>query len=737
MKTYIKGNYRKSIFKSEKGYVIGLFKVRETNSETLEEYINKTITFTGFFHELNDDDTYLFYGEETNHPRYGFQFSVSEYERVKPTDKEGIIEFLASDLFKGVGEKLAKSIVDTLGENALEEILNDKSCLYLVPKLTEKKANKIFETLTKYEESHQAIVYLTDLGFSMKDSLNIYNEYKNMTLDMINTNIYKLVSDIDEISFLKVDEIAPKLNIEKDDIRRIKSLIIHIMNSLIYQNGDTYLEKERIINSANNYLKLEIDYEIYENCFKQLEKENKIVIENDDYYLKTIYDAEENIVNKIYNLVNKDVIKIKNIDKLISEQEEINNIIYNDKQKEAIIKSLENNILIITGGPGTGKTTIIKAITEIYQKLNNLNYDDFIKDLALLAPTGRASKRMSESTSLPASTIHRFLKWNKETNKFMVDEYNPDYSKLIIVDEVSMIDINLLSSMLNGLTNNIKLILVGDYNQLPSVGPGQVLKDLIESEIIDIIHLDYLYRQDENSYIPYLAEEIKEGELSETFKETKSDYTFLECSPLSIKNNLKNLCSQILEKGYDYKDVQILAPMYKGENGIDLLNKELQEIFNPKDNYKREIKYGDVTFRENDKILQLVNMPDDNVFNGDVGVIKYIKYGNTSKTHKNEIYVDFDGNLVKYTPKDFPKIKHGFIISIHKSQGSEFKIIIMPVCTSYRRMLYRKLIYTGITRAKKKLILIGEPNAFIMGVQNNNEYKRNSKLLEKLMYKFK
>ena len=392
--------------------------------------------------------------------------------------------------------------------------------------------------------------------------------------------------------------------------------------------------------------------------------------------------------------------------------------------------------MIITGGPGTGKTTIIKAITELYQKLNKLDYDGLVRELALLAPTGRASKRMSESTMLPSSTIHRFLKWNKDTNEFMINETNKASSKLVIIDEVSMIDINLFDSLLKGLTNDIKLILVGDYNQLPSVGPGQVLKDLIESEVIDTVHLDHLYRQDENSYITSLAHEIKEGELSENFRETKSDYTFLECSSSSIKKNLKNLCKQIIEKGYDYKSVQLLAPMYKGENGIDLLNKELQDVFNPKDENKREITSGDVIFRENDKILQLVNMPDDNVYNGDIGTIKYIKYGNTSKTGKNEIYVDFDGNVVKYTSKDFIKIKHGFIISIHKSQGSEFEVVVMPICNAYRRMLYRKLIYTGITRAKKKLILIGETSAFLESVYNNNEYIRNSKLLEKLTYKF-
>ena len=735
MENYIKGNFKQSIFSSEKGYIIGLFRIKETDIIEMQEYVNRTITFTGYFHELNTDDTYLFFGEPTNHPKYGFQFNVTSYERVKPEGKDALIEFFSSDLFKGIGKNIAKEIVNTLGENATQEILKDKSCLNLVPNLTEKKALKIYATLNRYEQSHKTIVYLTELGFSMRDAMVVYNKYKEMSIDIINNNIYKLSYDLPEISFLKVDAISSKLDYDKRDKRRVKATIIYVMNNLIYQNGDTYLTKDYIVRGVNNYLGVEIDVDDYDSYFYELEEENKIKINNEDYYLREIWDAENNIVDKLYILTNKEERK-KELDNIIKTEEEENNIEYNEKQIEAITKAINNNVLIITGGPGTGKTTIIKAITNIYQKVNNLSREDLIKELALLAPTGRASKRMSESTLLPTSTIHRFLKWDKESNTFMVNETNKDKSKLIIVDEVSMIDINLFNSLLNGLTTNIKLILVGDYNQLPSVGPGQVLKDLIESDVIDTVYLDLLYRQDSNSYIPYLAEEVKEGELSESFLETKSDYTFLQCLSEGIVKNLKKLCIQILDKGYDYKRVQLLAPMYKGINGIDALNKELQDIFNPSQPTKREIKYGNVIFRENDKILQLVNQPDDNVFNGDIGVIKYIKYGNTSKSGKNEIYIDFDNNIVKYTPKDFQNIKHGFIISIHKSQGSEFELIMMPICMDYNRMLYRKLIYTAITRAKRKLILIGDPMAFSKGVYNNNEYKRKTKLLEKIVYKF-
>ena len=719
--TFIKGIYRKSIFESDKGYVIGLFKLKETDNEELKIYINKIITFTGYFHELNIDDLYCFKGNVVDHPKYGLQFNVLEYERLKPDDEDGLVAFLSSDLFKGIGEKLAQSIVDTLGKNVLDEILKDESCLLLVPKMTNKKAHKIYETLMKYEESHQIIVYLNELGFNMKDALEIYNNFKSETIIHIEHNPYCLT---EFISFLKVDEIALKLNVDILDERRIKACIIYMMNKLLFTNSDTYLEYDEILESVFNYLKSDLNIDDFDLYLEELINENKIILVDNKYYLKEMYDSEINIVNTIKYLENKKIDRLY-LDNRIEELERVNNIKYNDKQKEAIKKSLENNITIITGGPGTGKTTIIKAICELYQNIFDLSYEELTNRIALLAPTGRASKRMSESTNLPASTIHRFLKWNKETNEFSVNEYNKNTHHLIIIDEVSMIDLNLLNNLFKGLTKNIKLILVGDHHQLPSVGPGNILKDLIESQLIDTIYLDTLYRQDENSYITTLAHEIKNNDLSDSFLETKSDYTFLKCH--SIKDNLKNLCLQLIDKGYDYKRVQIMAPMYAGVNGIDNLNKELQDIFNPKTN-QNEIKYGDVIYRENDKVLQLVNLPEENVYNGDIGAIKNI----VKIENKTFIYIDFDGNLVKYETKDLNKITHGFVISIHKSQGSEFEVVIMLISNSYKRMLYKKLIYTGITRAKKKLILIGEPDAFLYAINNNNEKIRKTNLLEQL-----
>lgn len=731
MKNYIKGILQRIIFDNGNGYVIATIKIKETNDDELNDYINKSMTFTGYFDTLNENSSYILYGNIINHPKYGIQYQVDSYEQVKPDDKDGVKEFLCSDLFSGIGEKLASSIVDILGDDALNRIIEDKNCLTLVPKLSIKKANQIYDTLIKYEESHKTIVYLTELGFTMHDALTIYNLYKNNTLREIEHNIYDILDKTDEISFPKVDSVALKQE-TYEEINRVKSCIIYIMKSLIYKNGDTYLLLDDIKNNVQDYLQDYISDELFDDYLNELSIEGKVIIEDNKYYIVDIYKSEMFIVSKFKRILQKDEKEYKKIDNIISVLEKNNAFTYSDKQKEAIKMSLKNRITVITGGPGTGKTTIVKAIIEAYKSINKISDSEVEEKIASLAPTGRAAKRLSESTELLSSTIHRFLKWNKENNEFGINEFNKVFHKLIIIDEASMIDINLFASLLEGLTDDIQIILVGDYNQLPSVGPGQVLKDIIESNVIPIIELDLLYRQDEESYIPILSNEIKNN-CVDNFLQPHDDYQFLKCNSDSIKSNLCHIAKQIIDKGYNYKNFQIMAPTYLGLNGIDILNKTLQDVFNPNDGSKKEYKFGNITYRENDKVLELVNMPDDNVFNGDIGIIEEIIPATISESKREEIYINFDGNIIKYLPKDLNKIKHGYAISIHKSQGSEFDVVIIPLCMSYNRMLYRKLIYTGITRAKKKLILIGDPNAFIRGVQNNAEYKRKTNLKEKLL----
>ena len=405
---------------------------------------------------------------------------------------------------------------------------------------------------------------------------------------------------------------------------------------------------------------------------------------------------------------------------------------YNVDQKKAIKNALENRITIITGGPGTGKTTIINAIVKLYIKLNKLGTKDIANNIALLAPTGRAAKKMSDSTGLPAMTIHRYLKWNKEKNEFQINEYNKNGHKLVIVDETSMIDTFLFDSLLKGVKHNIKLVLVGDSNQLPSVGPGMVLNDLIASDMFVHSPLEKIYRQSDNSYIPVLAKEIREHNLSRDFMKQKDDYNFLDAQGLGIKEMIRKICMMSKEKGLTEEDIQILAPMYKGENGIDNLNVLLQDIFNPKEKGKKEVKFGDVIYRENDKVLQLVNDPDNNVFNGDIGYIKKINVI-TQPKKKELLTIDFLGNEVIYQREDLINIKHAYAITIHKSQGSEFAHVIMPISKSYYKMLYNKLIYTGVSRAKKSLVIIGEEQSFVMATNNDYSNNRKTNLKQQLM----
>lgn len=723
---YIKGIYNNTIFcNEENGYTVGLLKVLDTDIEC----IGKNITFVGSFFDLKLKSTYLMNGEITTHSKYGDQFLVSDYELVLPTKKDEIIEFLSSELFP-IGEKTAEKIVDTFHENTLDIILNSPKDLQIIPRLSSDKITKIHNVLVEYQATSNIVLELSKMGFSTKNSLTILNKYKNKSLDIVNNNIYDLVNDLD-FRFTDIDDIAISNGISIDDDRRIASLIIYIMNELTFEKGDTYLLLEDIYNEVIKYVP-NIELEKLEYMIIKLNKERQIRIDKDRYYLSAYYDSEKYIVDKIYYLNNLERNNLPKLENKIDELEHINEIKYDASQRKAIIKSLNNNFTIITGGPGTGKTTIIKAIVSLLKNIYKISDND----IALLAPTGRAAKKLMETTLVPGFTIHRYLGWDKEKDTFSSDEFNPRSERYIIIDEVSMIDTLLFSALLKGCRKDAKYILVGDYYQLPSVSQGQVLKDLIDSDVLDVVKLNTLYRQSEESYIVNLANEIKEKELSESFIHKKADYNFIECDNSLVVSAISDIVKKATLKGYTEKDIQVLAPMYKTINGIDNLNVVLQSIFNPKDEDKKELVVGNITYRENDKILQLVNDPDNNVYNGDIGYIKKVIPAKKSSSNKNEIVVNFDGNEVVYTPDKFINITHGYAISVHKSQGGEFKMVIMPVVNSFKRMLYNKLVYTAVTRAKRTLILVGDRQSFLYGVKNDYVENRRTTLKEFLIDKY-
>ena len=704
---FISGEFKKDIFCGTNGYLVALFKVKDTD---LLEYKNKTITVVGNFVENREFDSFKLYGNLVEHNKFGEQFNVIKYEKLKKEGKENIVNFLSSDLFKGIGITKAVNIYKKFKDDSLDVIKNNSEKLFEVKGISIKDVNVLHDTLISYESTYSNILKLTDVGFSMNDALKITTVYLSDIDDLINNKLYELYFNLD-ISFNTIDKIALMNKYLKTDKLRLKSLIIYTFKLVTESIGHIFLYLDELYKYVIKINKEEIDTKLFLSIITSLIDEKLLTKEDKRYYLTSDYLDEVYIAKEVVNRLKNKKITEKDI-KIVEEIEDKLNISYNDNQKDAILQSLKNNFLVITGGPGTGKTTVIYGI---YRALKKDNPKMKIK---LLAPTGRASKRLSELTLEEASTIHRFLEWNKDSNTFSLNEHNKSDANIIIVDEFSMVNNSLFASLLRALKPDTKIILVGDKDQLPSVGSGNLLFDIISS-IDNVVYLKELYRQAKESSIVKLAYAVN----LDKKLETESDDELIIKEEGDILDSLKEIALNHLKD--DYKEFQVLVPLYKGSHGINNINKVLQEVFNKKDILKNEKIINDVIYREKDKVIQLVNMPDNNVFNGDIGIIEKI----TDK----EILVDFDGNKVKYTSSTYNSFALAYAISIHKSQGSEFKTCIIPLSTSYSIMLYRKLYYTAITRAKKKLYLIGNKNILSLAAKNNTSSIRNTYLKEEIL----
>lgn len=709
----IKGYFKRHIFKGDNNYLVGLFKVRESLDKSL---INKTITFTGYFDELNEIDLYILTGEFTKHSKYGQQFKCTSYEVVMPDDKDHIVDFLSSYLFKGIGGKKALKIVDTLGNDCLTKILDNPNILLDVDTVTEKQKDIIYEALLEYNSSYNNLMELTKIGFTMKDALRIEKFYQT-NLSSILENPYQITLDLPEITFIKLEKVRSKLNIEKENLNRVSYGIIYVLENLSFRSGNTYFSYSEVLTYSKKVL--EVSDNVINEGISNLIYNELLLIDEDKYYLTKIYDSEKYIANRIVN--NLKYLRSINIDNILESEENLYNIKFNKEQKKALWNAINADISIISGGPGTGKTTLIREIVNVYQKINKLSDEKLKSEIALLAPTGRASKRISYQTNFPASTIHRFLKWNKEDNSFAINEYNKSNVRYVIIDEVSMLDNDLFYNLLLGLKEDVKLVLIGDYNQLPSVGAGQVLKDILETDVIPTTYLTTLYRQEENSNINILAHDIINNNIDFDLFNENDDLTFVECNESNLKEILKEFI--ITYKDMSLYEFQVLCPTYKGDNGIDSLNSYIQDIVNEKKFNKDETIHNGYLYRKGDKVINLVNSVDDNVFNGDIGEILKISTGQVK-----EMLIDFDYNIVKFNPSSYDNLRLGYTISIHKAQGSEFSVVILPILNSYGIMLYKKLIYTGITRAKDKLIILGEKTALEKAILIDRDESRKTSL---------
>jgi exodeoxyribonuclease V alpha subunit len=743
-KKFIKGRPIVTIFHNEQNlYTVVKVRVDETN----HQYDDKEAVITGYFPKIHEQETYIFYGQFKEHPRFGTQFHAESYRKDMPQSKQGVIAYLSGEMFKGIGKKTAEKIVETLGEDAISKILNQPSLLDSVPKLPPDKAKLLYDTLLEHQGLEQVMIALNQYGFGPQLSMKIFQVYKEQTLEIIEKNPYQLVEDVEGIGFVRADEIGFQLGITGNHPDRIKAGCLYILETECMQSGHVYMHAEDLLEQVKMLLEEnkrdQIDYLDISNEIIKLEEEGKIIGEEKRVYLPSLYFAEKGLVTNIKRILQqteyKDQFPESEFLLALGELEERLGVQYAPTQKEAIQTALMSPMLILTGGPGTGKTTVIKGIVELYAQLHGCSLD--IKDyhkkdepfpFLLAAPTGRAAKRMSESTGLPAVTIHRLLGFNGNEG-FERDETSPLEGKILIVDETSMLDIWLANQLFKALPEKIQVVLVGDEDQLPSVGPGQVLKDLLKSERIPTVRLTDIYRQAEGSSIIELAHEIKKGNVPSDVIQKQPDRSFIQCTTSQIAQVIEKVALNAKNKGYTAKDIQVLAPMYRGPAGIDRLNVLLQEIFNPNpDGKRKEIQFGNVKYRIGDKVLQLVNQPENNVFNGDIGEIISIIYAKENTEKQDLIYISFDGNEVEYTRQDLIQITHAYCCSVHKSQGSEFPIVILPVTKSYYRMLQRNLIYTAITRAKQSLLLCGEIDALQMGVKRADEMARLTSLCEKL-----
>ncbi|MFL2134616.1 ATP-dependent RecD-like DNA helicase [Desemzia sp. FAM 24101] len=727
---YIVGGVKAIFFQNPSNfYKVLLIQITETNSD----YKEQEVVITGNFGQIQEEEVYRFYGKLVDHPKFGVQFTSSRYHQEKPTSAEGVIAYLSSDKFPGIGEKTAEAIVDALGEEAIDRINADPNVLEQITQLNQKKRDTIVEVIQQNNGMEKIIIGLNQFGFGSQLAYSIYQTYQEQTLEVIQENPYRLLEEVEHVGFKKADAIAEQLGFKADSPMRIKAAIMFSLNELCMSNGDTYTNAENlltktieVLESSRSFL---IEPESVADEVLHLIEENKLIEDEGKLYIRSLFAAEWGIATSIERLLeSKSKINYtQDIEKEIAIVEKTFAIQYGNSQKEAIKKAVQSPVFILTGGPGTGKTTVLNGIVTLYAELNGLSLDvnDYTEEkpfpILLAAPTGRAAKKMNEATGLPSSTIHRLLGLNGTENPDSEQSEKELDGGLLIVDEMSMVDTWLANQLLRAVPNHMQVLFVGDKDQLPSVGPGQVLHDLLASQKVPSMELNEIYRQGDGSSIITLAHNIKNGELPNDFQKPQRDRSFFNCSAFQIEEVIRQVVSKAKLKGFTAQDIQVLAPMYRGPAGIDALNKMLQEIFNPNDTGRRkEVTFNNKVYRIGDKVLQLVNYPEMNVFNGDMGEIVGISYAKETEDKVDELILRFDANEVTYKRNEWNKITLAYCCSIHKSQGSEFKMVILPMVRNYHRMLRRDLLYTAITRASELLILCGEIPAFHESVMKSS-----------------
>lgn len=719
-----------------------VFRNEQNGYTVLElEQDNKLFTLVGYFSFLNIGETIKAYGKWVQHPDYGNQFKVETYTTVTPATVNGIEKYLASGLIPGIGPHTAKKLVEKFGLDTLDIIQYNPQRLTEVDGIGQKKAAKIFEAFQEQKELKDIMMFLEKYEIGPSYAVRIYKTYGADTINEIKENPYKLADDIFGIGFKMADKIAISMGVSKSSEYRIASGTRYVLNQY-HSNGHTFVPEEMLVRSTAALL--EVDEKQVEDTIVRLFIDKKLVVENigdvRGVYSTPFFRAESGTARRLVQLLQYRIPPLDiDMDKEISAVERSEGIELAEKQRIAVREALSKSILVITGGPGTGKTTTIKAIISIFEK-QGLN-------VLLAAPTGRAAKRMQEATGREAKTIHRLLEFgygdSEEEMFFQKNEDSPLECDVLIVDEVSMIDILLMNNLLKAIAEGTRVILVGDVDQLPSVGPGNVLRDIIESGILPVVRLDEIFRQAESSMIVVNAHRINRGEPPVISSKNGDFFLIRQESQEDIVSTIIELCTERLPKytGLDfYEGIQVLSPMKKGLCGVLNLNQQLQKAINPKSFNKAEKPYREVVFRVGDKVMQIRNnykmkwhsiydfeKEGEGVFNGDLGTITAID----NEEQYMEVIFDKE-RIVRYDFSMLDELEHAYALTVHKSQGSEFPVLIMPLTFGPPMLMTRNLLYTGLTRAKSMVVLVGKEKYLSQMINNNHIVRRYSGLRERL-----
>ncbi len=709
----LKGALERIVFHNdENGYTI--FRLRDEDTEDLH-------TVVGAMPSPRAGSSLLVRGTWTTHPQYGRQLNMQSAEEALPTSREGIRLFLASGCIKGIGPKWAERIVSRFGVETLDVLDNEPERLLEIPKFPKRLLDGVKDAWAEQKGVRDLMIFLQPHGLGPSYAARIYKYYGNLAMAVVQENPYRLAMDIHGIGFTTADNLALRMGFTKDHPLRAEAGVLYVLMKQS-DDGHVYFPKDKLLAVAAE--QLEIDPDMADNALRSLWQDERIIIEDfgdhEGVYLSKSHHYESRIAFYIKRLLHSPKsVRFENATDLVQQVIARQNITLAPEQEEAVHTATKSKVMVLTGGPGTGKTTIINTIIQVFESAK--------AKILLAAPTGRAAKRMSETSGREAKTIHRLLEYSPGEDGFKKNENNPLACSLLVIDEASMMDTMLMYQLVKAAPLGATFILVGDVNQLPSVGPGNVLNDVIQSGVVPVVRLMEVFRQAATSDIVCNAHLINKGEMPFIRKGLDTDFFFFKTeSPDACAETVIDLVQNRIPQKFHFhpkEDIQVLSPMLKGTAGVRTLNSSLQKALNPKAPF---IQRGDTQFRLHDKVMQIKNNYDKDIYNGDIGTITFLD------TEDRTLSIRMDDRVIPYLYEELDELVLAYAISVHKSQGGEYPVVVIPLLTQHYMLLQRNLVYTAITRGKKMVVLVGEYKALAMAVANNKIRKRYTRLAERL-----